>query len=84
VHVREQLGDMRVSERRACKVLGQPRSTQRRKAYVPDDEPKLVKRIIELATQYGRYGYPRITKLLRREGWIVNHKRVQRLWRREG
>jgi putative transposase len=51
VHVREQLGDMRVSERRACKVLGQPRSTQRRKAYVPDDEPKLVKRIIELATQ---------------------------------
>lgn len=84
MHVREQLGDMRVSERRACKVLGQPRSTQRRKAYVPDDEPKLVKRIIELATQYGRYGYPRITKLLRREGWIVNHKRVQRLWRREG
>ncbi len=44
----------------------------------------LVKRIVELATQFGRYGYRRITALLRREGWKVNHKRVQRLWRREG
>jgi len=51
---------------------------------VPDDEPPLVKRMIELATQYGRYGYRRITALLRREGWKVNHKRVERLWRREG
>lgn len=83
-HVREQLGYNRVSERRACKVLGQPRSTQRRTSYVPDDEPLLVKRIIELATQYGRYGYRRVTALLRREGWKVNHKRVARLWRREG
>ncbi|MCP4455668.1 MAG: transposase [Planctomycetes bacterium] len=41
-------------------------------------------RIIELATQYGRYGYRRITAMLRREGWRVNHKRVERLWRREG
>ena len=83
-HVREHLGQERVSERRACKVLGQPRSTQRRTPHVPDDEPRLVKRIIELATQYGRYGYRRITALLRREGWRVNHKRVERLWRREG
>lgn len=83
-HVRERLGHRRVSERRACKVIGQPRSTQRRVAYVPDDEPLLVRRIVELATQYGRYGYRRVTALLRREGWKVNHKRVERLWRREG
>jgi putative transposase len=44
----------------------------------------LEKRIIELATQYGRYGYRRITALLRQEGWQVNHKRVERIWRREG
>lgn len=73
-----------VSERRACRVLGQSRSTQRRKPYVPDDEPRLVARIVELASQYGRYGYRRITGLLREEAWKVNHKRVERLWRREG
>jgi hypothetical protein len=82
-HVRDQLGHHRVSERRACKVLGQSRSTQRRRVYVPDDEPLLVERIIELASQYGCYGYRRITDLLRREGWKVNYKRVARLWRRE-
>jgi len=41
-------------------------------------------RITELATQYGRYGYRRITAMLRQEGWQVNHKRVERIWRREG
>jgi transposase InsO family protein len=51
---------------------------------VASDEARLVARIIELATQYGRYGYRRITAMLRREGWRVNHKRVERLWRREG
>ena len=51
---------------------------------MPDDELLLVKRMVELAIQYGRYGYRRITAMLRREGWKVNHKRVQRLWRREG
>lgn len=51
---------------------------------MPDDERLLVARIIELASEYGRYGYRRITELLRREGWRVNHKRVARLWRREG
>ena len=71
-------------ERRACEVLGQPRSTQRLIPHVPDDEPLLVSRIIELAERYGRYGYRRITVLLREEGWKVNHKRVERLWRREG
>ena len=81
--VREVLGRDWVSERRACKVLGQARSTQRRKPYVPDDEPRLVRDMVRLATRYGRYGYRRVTELLRREGWRVNHKRVERLWRRE-
>jgi len=73
-----------VSERRACRVLEQPRSTQRRERHVPSDEPRLVTRMIELASQYGRYGYLRITVLLKGEGFRVNHKRVHRLWRREG
>jgi putative transposase len=60
------------------------RSTHRHRAQVPDDESRLVTRIIELATAYGRYGDRRITGLLRGEGWTVNHKRVERLWRREG
>ena len=47
-------------------------------------EPHLVKRIVELATEYGRYGYRRVTALLRGEGWRVNHKRVERIWRQEG
>ena len=73
-----------MSERRACQVLDQSRSTQRRQPQVASDEPRLVRRIVELATQYGRYGYRRITALLQRERWCVNHKRVERLWRREG
>lgn len=75
---------LNVSQRRACRALKQPRSTQRRERKVADDEARLTKRIIELATQYGRYGYRRITALLHREGWRVNHKRVERLWRQEG
>ena len=50
----------------------------------PADERRLVARMIELATRYGRYGYRRIAGLLRGEGWAVNHKRVERLWRRAG
>ena len=73
-----------VSERRSCLVLHQPRTTQRREVQVPDDEPRLVGRIVDLAGRYGRYGYRRITALLRIEGWTVNHKRVERLWRQEG
>jgi transposase InsO family protein len=76
--------ELKVSERCACRVLDQPRSTQRRSFKIPDDEPGLVKRIIELACDFGRYGYRRITALLRREGWRVNHKRVERIWRQEG
>ena len=44
----------------------------------------MISRIIELATQYGRYGYRRITSMLKGEGWKVNHKRVERIWRSEG
>jgi transposase InsO family protein len=77
-------GHRRVSERRACRVIGQSRNTQRRKRRVPDDEPRLVKRIVWLACAYGRYGYRRITVLLHWEGWRVNHKRVERIWREEG
>jgi putative transposase len=73
-----------VSQRRACRVLGQSRSTQRRVRQVPADEPPLLTRIIQLASDYGRYGYRRVTALLRGEGWLVNHKRVERLWRQEG
>ena len=73
-----------VSERLACRVLGQHRSTQRKEAKSRDDEAALTADIIELATQYGRYGYRRITVLLRQAGWIVNPKRVERIWRREG
>jgi putative transposase len=82
--VRQAVEALDVSERRACQVIGQPRSTQRYNKQVPDDEELLRQRIIELASQYGRYGYRRVTALLRNEGWIVNHKRVQRIWRIEG
>ena len=64
-------------------VLNQVRKTQRRIPKIKDEEQKLTERIIELATQYGRYGYRRITAMLRQEGWQVNHKRVERIWRRE-
>ena len=73
-----------VSERRACAALGQHRSTQRKLPQGRDDEARLTADIIELARQYGRYGYRKIAELLRRAGWLVNDKRVERIWRREG
>ncbi len=73
-----------VSERRACRALRLSRSTYRYSPIERDDEKPLIRRIIELAAAFGRYGYRRITALLRREGWRVNHKRVERIWRREG
>lgn len=76
--------ELDVSERRACRVLGQHRSTQRKVPTRPDDEAALTAAIIELTRQYGRYGYRRITALLRHAGWVVNRKRVERIWRREG
>ena len=51
---------------------------------ITDDEARLRKRIVELASEYGRYGYRRVTALLGAEGWSVNHKRVERIWRQEG
>jgi transposase InsO family protein len=76
---------LKVSERRACKVLEQARATQRRKLPPPSDEKQLTDNIVALATKYGRYGYRRITALLNNEyGWRVNHKRVERIWRKEG
>ena len=75
---------MDVSERRVCRVLGQPRSTQRYQKHVAENEEILTTRMVALASEYGRYGYRRITAMLRQEGWQVNHKRVERLWRREG
>lgn len=71
-------------ERRACRYLGQPRSTQRRIPVIRDDDEALTADIVRLAGEYGRYGYRRVTALLRAAGWQVNHKRVERIWRREG
>ena len=79
--IREKYG---LSERHACRLVSQPRGTQR---YVPTlraDEEALTQAIIALASQYGRYGYRRITALLQRIGWKVGRDRVQRIWRREG
>jgi len=75
---------MDVSERRVCRVLGQPRSTQRYQKRIAQDEEVLTTRMVALVSEFGRYGYRRITAMLRQEGWQVNHKRVERLWRREG
>ncbi len=77
----KQLG---ASERRACRVLGQPRTTQRRARKVASDEGALRGDIVRLASRFGRYGYRRVTDMLRIEGWGVNHKRVERIWRQEG
>jgi transposase InsO family protein len=73
-----------VSERFACRVFGQHRSTQRKTPKGRADEEALTADIIRLASRYGRYGYRRITAMLRSEGWTVNAKRVERIWRREG
>ena len=79
--------DLGISERRACRVLGQTRATQRYAPLPRSDEAPLTARIVELAGTYGRYGYRRVTAMLRHEaggGWNVNHKRVERIWRRCG
>ena len=65
-------------------MLNQTRSTQRRMISPPSDEEQLTGDIVALATQYGRYGYRRITAMLKEKGWRVNHKRVERIWRKEG
>jgi len=80
IHVRQKLGSF---ERRACRTIGVARSTQRYKAS-PEDDDSLRLALVRLAKQYGRYGYRKIAELLRIEGWQVNHKKVERLWREEG
>jgi putative transposase len=74
----------KVSERRACRVLGQHRSTQRYEPLPSDFEDRLVKAMWSLAEAHPRWGYRQIWGLLVEDGWAVNRKRVERLWRREG
>lgn len=73
-----------VSERRACQVIDQPRTSQRYQAKARDDESALVKRMLELVRQRPRFGYRRIAALLRKEFWRASATRIYRLWRREG
>lgn len=79
-HAREQ----GISERRACRLVDQPRGTQRYQPLRRIDEDPLTQVILTLSSEYGRYGYRRITKLLQNVGWNVGKDRVQRIWRREG
>ena len=79
--MRQKLG---ISERKVCSALGVSRSVQRYKPKKANDEQLLRHDIIRLAEKYGRYGYRKITALLKVEGWSVNHKRVERIWREEG
>jgi len=79
--VQRELG---VSERRVCRVLGQPRSTHRYRPVRPQHDAALGAELRRLAAAHPRYGYRRMAALLREEGWKVNRKRVARVWRREG
>ena len=74
----------KVSERRVCRVVGQPRSTQPYEARQTGDEPALLRAIAALVRKHPRFGYRRIWALLRADGWRINLKRVHRLWKREG
>ncbi len=80
-HIRQHWG---VSERRACKVIEQPRSTQRYSSRKADRDRPLIEMMTALSRENPRYGYRRVWALLRREGWHVNKKRIYRLWREEG
>jgi putative transposase len=82
--VRYLVGRHPVSERRACKLVDQHRSTQRYRSVPPELELQLVKRMNELAARHPRYGYRRVWALLRSEGFEINRKRIERLWRLEG
>lgn len=74
---------LHTSERRTCKTIGLAHSTLQYKA-VSRDEDDLWLALIRLAKHYGRYGYRKVAELLRIEGWRINHKKVERLWREEG
>ena len=73
-----------VSQRRACRVIDQPRQSQRYQRTIRDDEPTLVKQILELVRKFPRYGYRMICAKLRQLGWQINPKRVYRIWKQEG
>ena len=73
-----------VSERRACQIAGQHRSTQHRSRCVAEDDAALRARLREISRERPRWGYRRAHALLREEGWGHNRKRTQRLWREEG
>ena len=74
----------RCSQRHACAVIGIPRALVRYIARRRKDEAELIRKIHKLAIRHNRYGYRRVTVLLRREGWKVNRKRVHRIWKSEG
>jgi transposase InsO family protein len=76
--------ELGVSERRACRVIGQVRSTQRYLKRPNQERERLRERVLALATQYGRYGYRQVTDLLNMEGWDVGKDRVFTIWREEG
>ena len=78
------VGVLRVSERRACRAIGQLRTTQRYCPQPDSEQDALRDRVVALAKEYGRYGYRTVTDLLRREGWDVGKDRVYTIWRREG
>jgi transposase InsO family protein len=83
--VRDVARALNVSERAACRAVGQPRSTQRYRGAQPrNGERALRDRMRELALRHPRYGYRLVGALLRAEGFAANHKRVRRLWREEG
>jgi transposase InsO family protein len=84
VAVRQVREKTNASERRACRVVEQVRSTQRYQARTRDDEGRLTAAMLALVGRHPRYGYRRIWALLRADGWHVNRKRVHRLWRKQG
>jgi transposase InsO family protein len=79
--LQERLG---ISQRRACSIVGQHRSTQRHQPAVADPDGDLRERLRQFANKHQRWGYRRAHAVMRREGWVVNRKKIQRLWREEG
>ncbi len=78
------MDELGVSERQVCRAIDQHRSTKRKPHTPRSDENTLTQAIIALAKRFGRYGYRRVTALLRGAGWQVSASRVYRIWRREG
>ena len=83
LEVRRQLGPENVSERRVCRVLGQPRTTQRYASRRAQDDRPLLKAVRRIVDRDPRFGSPRVHRMLLTDGWCVNHKRVERIWKEE-